>query len=646
MTKNIKLGFTKSKAYGLCGIILSTALFSLMAGTVSADEVTAPQPATETVATAATTEPAATETAAPATETAAPATETPAATETTAKSAEETPTVEKAATEVSKEGTTITVKNPDVDMHFTKGETGNGTGKYVNFKVEYKDIKFPDSMAINQGDQVVFTMPKEVSFRTNFDFDVKNAANETIGHAQTSIEKGTVTTTFNNYFTEHPLNKEMAMSFDAKWTEAVTSGEITRPNFDGTVKEVKVDPEAELDPGTEKFSKWGSQAEEDAQVLRWTFRLNLSKQKLENLIVKDRWSSNQEYVDGSMEAFFVDDVKNWTNYTSAKDYLDSFHVLNGGFDLKMKTFDRILYVNYRTRLKTPVKESTDPINAVWATNGSEDPLANNYRAHIALVGGKGQASGEAEEIPTPEPEKPDTPTEPKEETPKETPKEDPKETPKEEEKPKETPKETPKEEEKPKETPKEEEKPKETPKETPKDEEKPKEDKPKEDKPKEDKPKEDKPKEDKPKDEEKPKEDKPKDEEKPKEDKPKDEEKPKEDKPKEDEKPKEDKPQPEPEPQPEPQPQPRPVPVPKPDLRKPELPKEEPRKQEVAKETPVRETKKSENYDSKEIKSIGKIVNHRLRSLPKTGTVLSATLSILGVIGIIVGLKMKRSTEE
>ena len=604
--KNIKLGFTKSKAYGLCGIILSTALFSLMAGTVSADEVTATQPATETVAPAATAAPT-TETAAPATETAAPATETPAATEATTKAAEETPTVEKAATEVSKEGTTITVKNPDVDMHFTKGETGNGTGKYVNFKVEYKDIKFPDSMAINQGDQVVFTMPKEVSFRTNFDFDVKNPANETIGHAQTSIEKGTVTTTFNNYFTEHPLNKEMAMSFDAKWTEAVTSGEVTKPNFDGTVKEVKVDPEAELDPGTEKFSKWGSQAEEDAQVLRWTFRLNLSKQKLENLIVKDRWSSNQEYVDGSMEAFFVDDVKNWTNYTSAKEYLSMFHVLNGGFDLKMKTFNRILYVNYRTRLKTPVKESTDPINAVWATNGSEDPLANNYRAHIALVGGKGQASGEAEEIPTPEPEEPNTPTDAKEETPKETPKE--------EEKPKETPKETPKEEEKPKETPKE----------TPKEEEKPKEDKPK--------------------DEEKPKEEKPK-EDKPKEDKPKEDEKPKEDKPKEDEKPKEDKPQPQPEPQPEPQPQPRPVPVPKPDLRRREVPKDEPRKQEVTKEVPTPENKKSENSESKEIKSIGKIVNHRLRSLPKTGTVLSATLSVLGVIGMIIGLKMKRSTEE
>ena len=580
MTKNIKLGFTKSKAYGLCGIILSTALFSLMAGTVSADEVNAPQPATETVATAATTEPAATET-------------------TTAAKTEETPTINKAATEVTKDGTTISVKNPEVDMHFEKSDAGNGTGKYNNFKVEYKDIKFPDSMTINEGDKVVFTMPEEVSFRTDFDFDVKNPADETIGHAQTSVKEGTVTTVFNDYFSKHPLNKEMSMTFDAKWTEKVTSGEVTRPNFNGTVKEVNVDPEPELDPGTEKFSKWGSQAEEDAQTLKWTIRFNLAKDKLENIILKDRWSSNQEYVDGSLELRTVEDVKTWTGDVSAQEYLDAFHVMNGGFDLKLKTLQKLMYINYRTRLKTPVKESTDPVNAAWLTVNAGDKLADNYRAHISLAGGKGRASGEAEEIPTPEPEEPNTPTDPKEETPKETPKEEekpketPKETPKEEEKPKETPKETPKDEEKPKETPKEEEKPKETPKETPKDE-----------------------------------------------------EKPKEDKPKEDEKPKEDKPQPEPEPQPEPQPQPRPVPVPKPDLRRREVPKDEPRKQEVTKEVPTPENKKSENSESKEIKSIGKIVNHRLRSLPKTGTVLSATLSILGVIGMIVGIKMKRSTEE
>lgn len=304
------------------------------------------------------------------------------------------------ATEVTKLGDQITVKNPDVDMHFTKGATGNGTGKYVNFKVEYKNIDFPDSMTINEGDQVVLHMPKEVSFRTDFDFDVKNPSDQTIGHAQASVEKGTVTTTFNDYFSKNPLNKQMTMSFDAVWTEAVKSGEEATLNFDGTTKKIMVDPEPELDPTTEKFSKWGSQAENDPQVLRWTFRLNLSKQKLENLIIKDRWTDNQEYVEGSLEPFFVDDAKTWTNYTSAKDYLDSFHVLNGGFDLKMKTFDRILYVNYRTRLKTPVKESNDPLNVVWARDGEGDTLADNYNAHIALVGGKGRASGENKPEPT------------------------------------------------------------------------------------------------------------------------------------------------------------------------------------------------------------------------------------------------------
>jgi uncharacterized surface anchored protein len=304
------------------------------------------------------------------------------------------------ATEVTKLGDQITVKNPDVDMHFTKGATGNGTGKYVNFKVEYKNIDFPDSMTINEGDQVVLHMPKEVSFRTDFDFDVKNPSDQTIGHAQASVEKGTVTTTFNDYFSKNSLNKQMAMTFDAVWTDAVKSGEEATLNFDGTVKKVMVDPEPELDPTTEKFSKWGSQAEDDPQVLRWTFRLNLSKQKLENLIIKDRWTNNQEYVEGSLEPFFVDDAKTWTNYTSAKDYLDSFHILNGGFDLKMKTFDRILYVNYRTRLKTPVKESNDPLNVVWARDGEGDTLADNYNAHIALVGGKGRASGENKPKPT------------------------------------------------------------------------------------------------------------------------------------------------------------------------------------------------------------------------------------------------------
>lgn len=492
MTKNIKLGFVKSKAYGLCGIILSTALFAIMAPNAYADEVTTTQPTTAITATVAETTEATT-------------VSEPASTtiETAPKTGDETPTIDKAPTEVTKEDTTIKVKNPDVDLHFEKGETGNGTGKYVNFKVEYKNVKIPDSIPINEGDKVVFTMPKEVSFRTDFDFDVKNNLDETVGHAQTSIEKGTVTTTFNDYFSKNPLNKEIAMTFDAKWTEAITSGEVTHPNFDGTVKEVHVDAEPELDPGKEKFSKWGSQDSADAQVLNWTVRFNLAKDKLENIILKDRWSSNQDYVADSLELRTVEDVKTWSGDVSAQEYLDSFHVLNNGFDLKIKTLQKLMYINYKTRLKTAVKESTDPINAVWLTVNNGDKLADNYRAAISLVGGKGKASGEAEDIPTVEPLTPpneteaETPNKPKEdEKPKEEvptvtekPKEQkPEDKPKEEtpkvENPKETEKPTPKE-ETPKETPKEDEKPKE---ETPKTEEKPKKDKPKVEQPKSDTP--------------------------------------------------------------------------------------------------------------------------------------------------------------
>lgn len=471
MTKNIKLGLKKSKAYGLCGFILSAAMFTMFATPVYAEETTTvSQPVTEQV------QPSVTE---------ANTTEAVVTNPTT-----ETTPAEKSATEVSKEGKVITVKNPDVDLHFTKGETGNGTGKYVNFKVEYKNVKIPDNVSVNEGDEIVFNMPKEVSFRTDFDFDVKNNLNETVGHAQASVEKGTVTTTFNDYFSKHPLNKEIAMIFDAKWTEAITSGEITHPNFDGTVKEVHVDPEPELDPGKEKFSKWGSQDSSNAQVLNWTVRFNLAKDKLENIILQDRWSSNQEYVPNSLELRTVEDVKTWTGDVSAQEYLDSFHVLNNGFDLKIKTLQKLMYINYKTRLKSSVKESTDPINAVWLTANNDNKLADNYRAAISLVGGKGKAVGEAEDIPTPEPSKP-KPT-------PETDGEKPKETPKEEEKPKnEIPKEspTPKEEKPKNEVPKEPTEPKVTPKEeTPKPDDKskeiPKEEVPKETPKSNDKPKE------------------------------------------------------------------------------------------------------------------------------------------------------------
>lgn len=53
----------------------------------------------------------------------------------------------KQPTEITKEGTEITVKNPEVVIDQSKGE-----GKYQEFTVEYKNIKFDDNMPINDGE--------------------------------------------------------------------------------------------------------------------------------------------------------------------------------------------------------------------------------------------------------------------------------------------------------------------------------------------------------------------------------------------------------------------------------------------------------------------------------------------------------------
>ena len=143
----------------------------------------------------------------------APVTEAPATTTEAAQPVAETPA---APTSVVKDGDTITVENPNVQVGFP-----NGTGKYSPFEVEYKDINFPDDMQINEGDKVVTELPKEIGLQTSFDFDVYNNEN-VVGKANADAQARKVTTTFNDYFTSHPLNKKMSLKFDAKWTDVVT----------------------------------------------------------------------------------------------------------------------------------------------------------------------------------------------------------------------------------------------------------------------------------------------------------------------------------------------------------------------------------------------------------------------------------------
>jgi len=398
-----KPSFTQSKAYGLCGTIaLATALL-IGAGTVSADETVSPvadtQPAVSNVYTAdnagnVTVTPSETvaPVEAPATVEATPAAEAPATTTEVAQPvAETTAPVEAQPTTFVKEGDTIQVSNPNVEV-----DQSQGTGKYQGFTVEYKDVKFPDDMAINEGDKVKFTLPEEVKFQTNFDFDVYNPDKQVVGKATTDTASNTVTTVFNNYFASHPLNKQMSLKMDATWTDKVESGKPVTVNFNGTVITVNIGKEQEIGKD-ELLSKWGSQDENDPTVINWTIRVNYARRVLNYVTLIDTMSDNQTLVDNFFEVKNIESVNPWIDKGSAMDLVKSISKSEHGFEIKMDRLDHMIYLNYKTKLTNAVKDSVNPTNKVELKAESDGAVSYSY---VQLVGGKGDASGENKPEPT------------------------------------------------------------------------------------------------------------------------------------------------------------------------------------------------------------------------------------------------------
>ncbi|MDU6698677.1 MAG: Ig-like domain-containing protein [Streptococcus salivarius] len=405
-----KPGFTKSKAFGLCGTLaITTAL--LIGANVSADETTQPvadtQPPVANVYTAdnggnvtvTPSEPVA-ETPVftpPAPVESQPIAETPATTTEVAQPVAETPVTETVAetpkqpTEFVKEDNEIKVTNPDVVV-----DQSNGTGKYSGFTVEYKDVKFPDDMPINEGDKVTFNLPKEINFQTNYDFDVYNPEKAVVGKASTDPKTQTVTTVFNNYFATHPLNKQMSLKLDAKWTDAVESGKPVNVNFNGTVVTANIGSEQVIGKD-ELIAKWGFQDKEDPTVINWTARVNYAKRVLNYVTIIDTMSDNQKLVDDYFEIKNIESLDPWIDKGSAMDLVKSISKSEHGFEIKMDRLDHMIYLYYKTKLVNAVKDSTNPTNKIDLKAESDGAVSYTK---IQLVGGRGDASGENKPEPT------------------------------------------------------------------------------------------------------------------------------------------------------------------------------------------------------------------------------------------------------
>lgn len=313
---------------------------------------------------------------------------TPATTEqptTTTAVAEQTPD-----TKITKSGDTITVENPNVKVEFP-----GGTGKYAANQVKYEDVHFPDDMEIKENDKVKFTLPEQFDFQTNYEFDVTNPEKAIIGHAVASRESRTVTTTFNNYFETHPLNKRMSFELDTRWIDKVESGSTQRLNFDGTVVEVKVGEES-LPQSEELLDKWGSQDKDNPRQINWAARLNYSRRVLNAVQVIDKWSSNQEFVPGSLKMMEVTSVNPFYFGEDMTNLIQDLKVSDTGFDFKLSKLDKMVYLYYSTQLRDAVENSTNPTNRIELV---AEGIGDHYKSKVQLVGGRGDASGE--DLPVP-----------------------------------------------------------------------------------------------------------------------------------------------------------------------------------------------------------------------------------------------------
>ena len=298
---------------------------------------------------------------------------------------EEDPSRGSNATSFAKDGDIIRVENPEVVIDQSKG-----TGKYQGFTVEYKNVHFPDDMQINQGDKVTFNLPEEITFQTAYEFDVTNPDNNVVGKASTDPASQTVTTVFNDYFANHPLNKQMSLKLDAKWTDKVESGKPVTVNFNGTVVSATIGKEQEIGKD-ELISKWGSQDKEDPTTINWTIRLNYARKTLNYVKLIDEMSDNQKLVDDYFVMNYVDSIDTWVDKGSAMDLIKSMSKSEHGFEITMDRLDRMVYIWYKTKLTNAVKDSTNPINKV-ELKAENDGATSKSSAH--LVGGKGDASGE------------------------------------------------------------------------------------------------------------------------------------------------------------------------------------------------------------------------------------------------------------
>ena len=288
-------------------------------------------------------------------------------------------------TVITKQDDVITVEKPEVTM--STQEAYNYDAVNITYQTE-----IPDEMEINAGDKIVYQLPQEMTWTTHQEFDVYNNENQVVGNARTDVQANNITTTFNDYFHTHPLNKTFGLTMSAQFNrDTTTPGQSYDMTFNGTVIQgtVKKDNGPVAD---EVVAKWGWQTKEDPNVIQWGGRVNFVKKDLIDVNVSDTWDNNQEYVPNSMRVWYLSSAEPWIPIAE----LDASKVVHreNGFDYHDDRLDgKILHFSYQTRLKAR-------LHATNVMRFTAKDIEGEYRRNVELADATGWADGNARPKPT------------------------------------------------------------------------------------------------------------------------------------------------------------------------------------------------------------------------------------------------------
>lgn len=282
------------------------------------------------------------------------------------------------ASEVTKDGTEITVTEPTVEVQ------KKGDSFYDKVDVTVK-TDIPDDVEINQGDTLTMPLPKELELETNYEFPVTNNEGAEVGQATAKAKENTVTTVFNDYFKEHPLNKSISLNLQTKINSEIVREEgKMNLNFSGTIVEMESGSKGDTNPNEELY-KWGYQDKEDPNVVHWVARVNYRKATMNRVSVSDTWDNEAHYVPGSMKISYLHSANPWTYAWPGN--MDMLSMRENGFDYYVGFLNNVLVFEYSTRYAT---QATVPVNTIKVT-------ANDYwiehKVDYKWVSGSGTADG-------------------------------------------------------------------------------------------------------------------------------------------------------------------------------------------------------------------------------------------------------------